>query len=177
MANFQLALEKVLKHEGGYVNDSVDRGGETYKGIARNMHPNWIGWKVIDSYKTYPDFPANIGDGQKLQQSIELFYKTNFWNPMQGDKIHNQFIAESIFDFCVNAGIKTGVMIAQTALEVKADGVVGPVTLGALNTINPDLFLASFTLGKIARYVHLVKNRPANSRFFFGWIRRAIGDI
>ncbi|ASB49964.1 putative peptidoglycan-binding domain-containing protein [Alkalitalea saponilacus] len=68
-------------------------------------------------------------------------------------------------------------MIAQNVIEVKSDGIIGPVTLGKLNTINPELFLASTTLVKIARYVHLVKIRPANSRFFYGWIGRAIGDI
>ncbi|WP_305047391.1 putative peptidoglycan-binding domain-containing protein [Geofilum rubicundum] len=86
-------------------------------------------------------------------------------------------MAESLFDFCVNAGVRTGVAIAQGVLEVSTDGVVGPVTLGRLNAIDGDFFLAAFTLGKIARYIHLVKKRPANSRFFYGWVRRAMGDI
>lgn len=33
----------MLIHEGGYSNDPIDLGGETYKGIARNAHPNWQG--------------------------------------------------------------------------------------------------------------------------------------
>lgn len=177
MADFQLVLANVLTHEGGYVNDPVDTGGETFKGIARNMHPDWVGWIIIDSYKTSPDFPGILLQGKKLQQAIELFYKTNFWNPILGDMIKNQYIAESIFDFCVNAGVRTGILIVQNSIEIDADGFMGPITLEKLNSIDPEFFLAVFTLGKIARYIHLVKIRPANNRFFFGWIRRAIGDL
>ncbi len=177
MANFKLAFEKVLRHEGGYVHDVVDLGGETYKGIARNIHPRWTGWAIIDNFKRLPNFPQNIVSGKELDLKVEDFYRQNFWNPIKGDQMENQQIAESIFDFCVNAGVRTGVAIAQGVLEVSTDGVVGPITLGRLNTINADLFLAAYTLGKIARYIHLVKNRPANSKFFYGWIRRAMGDI
>jgi lysozyme family protein len=177
MANFKLAIEMVLRHEGGYVHDLVDLGGETYKGIARNIHPHWTGWVDIDDFKRLPGFPGNIVSGKELDLKVEEFYRNNFWNPIRGDQIGNQQMAESLFDFCVNAGVRTGVAIAQGVLEVSTDGVVGPVTLGRLNAIDGDFFLAAFSLGKIARYIHLVKKRPANSRFFYGWVRRAIGDI
>lgn len=177
MANFRLALLKVLKHEGGYVNDPDDRGGETYKGIARNIHPKWSGWIIIDTRKVLSDFPKILDEIPQLQQLVSDFYYENFWSIIRGDRINNQLMAESIFDFCVNAGVKTGVSIAQHAINVKPDGIVGPVTLDRLNKINLELFLALFTAAKIARYVHLVKTRPINQKFFFGWVRRAIGDI
>jgi lysozyme family protein len=44
MAEFNPALEKVLSHEGGYVVDPNDPGGETYKGVARKIHSKWDGW-------------------------------------------------------------------------------------------------------------------------------------
>ncbi len=177
MANFQKALNRVLLHEGGYVNDPDDRGGETYKGIARNIHPKWTGWLVIDSRKILSNFPGVLDELPQLQQLVAKFYYENFWLTIQGDRINSQLIAESIFDFCVNAGIRTGVSIAQHAINVKPDGIIGPVTLQKLNSMNMELFLASFTVAKIARYVHLVKIRPVNQKFFFGWVRRAIGDI
>lgn len=177
MANFEHAIAKVLRNEGGYVNDSVDLGGETYKGIARNIHPNWSGWKDIDNFKRQPDFPSNLSNNRALDQKVKDFYLHNFWNQIRGDQISKQPIAETLFDFCVNSGVKTGVAIAQGVLSVTADGEVGPITLGRLNTIDQDYFLAAFTLGKIARYIHLVKTRPSNSKFFYGWVRRAMGDI
>jgi len=51
MADFNQALQMVLQNEGGYVNDPNDPGGETYKGIARKMNSNWIGWQLIDLQK------------------------------------------------------------------------------------------------------------------------------
>jgi len=177
MANFEEAFSKTLIHEGGYVNDPDDLGGETYKGIARNMQPDWTGWNTIDRYKQLPGFLDSLDSDPHLPDEVRQFYKNRFWNRIKGDHIQNQLVAESIFDFSVNSGIKTGVSIAQKVLEVTPDGIIGPITLNALNTSNQDLFLASYTIAKIARYVHLVKIRPANRKFFFGWIRRAIGDI
>ena len=40
-----------MEHEGGYVDDRDDRGGETYRGISRNNFPDWKGWKKIDGFK------------------------------------------------------------------------------------------------------------------------------
>ena len=38
MANFELSLQKIMVHEGGYVNDPDDTEGETYKGLARAIN-------------------------------------------------------------------------------------------------------------------------------------------
>ena len=37
--NFETIIKKVLKHEGGYVNDPTDRGGETNFGISKRAFP------------------------------------------------------------------------------------------------------------------------------------------
>ena len=51
MANFEDAYKKLLIKEGGYVHDSDDSGGETYRGISRRYNPTWEGWDIIDTYK------------------------------------------------------------------------------------------------------------------------------
>ena len=48
MADFNKAYKATMGHEGGYVDDPADKGGETYKGIARRYNPGWGGWKQID---------------------------------------------------------------------------------------------------------------------------------
>ena len=37
---FNEIIEVVLEHEGGYVNDPDDAGGETNFGIAKRWYPN-----------------------------------------------------------------------------------------------------------------------------------------
>ena len=39
MADFNDAFDETMGHEGGYVNDSNDAGGETYRGISRRFNP------------------------------------------------------------------------------------------------------------------------------------------
>jgi len=58
MAEFNIALQKTLAHEGGYSNDPNDMGGETYKGISRASHSVWKGWAIVDKYKKLSGFPA-----------------------------------------------------------------------------------------------------------------------
>ena len=40
LVKFDEIIEVVLHHEGGYVNDPKDPGGETNFGIAKRSHPD-----------------------------------------------------------------------------------------------------------------------------------------
>ncbi len=174
MANFENALNKTLIHEGGYVFDLDDPGGETYKGIARNSNNTWTGWQTIDSLKKQPNFPKNMDTNTVLQENIKSFYKANYWDTINGNDIQNQAVADSIFDFAVNAGVKTSAKMVQTIIGTSPDGNIGPASLAKLNTFDSEYFLALFKVAKIERYMEIVKKRPTSSKFLYGWIKRTI---
>lgn len=167
MADFEKAYEKTLAKEGGYVLHAVakDRGGQTYAGISRRAHPRWPGWIVIDR-------------GQEPEADlVRHFYRLNYWQPIRGDDIARQEIADSLFDFAVNAGIKTAVKLAQIVVGTTPDGVIGPKTLQAINGLQVDYFRASFALAKIKRYDGIVEKDRTQVKFFRGWVRRALEGI
>lgn len=176
MADFSKAFEQMIAHEGGYVNDPDDPGGETYKGVARKIHSKWNGWTYVDMLKRQSGFPANLEKDTDLQTAIVDFYRLTFWDRIKGDQITDQEVAGSIFDFGVNAGVGTSVSLAQMVIGTKPDGVIGPISLDALNAFNPDHFLSAFTVAKIARYISIVKRRPTSRKYFYGWICRALGE-
>ena len=176
MADFSKAFNIVLCNEGGYVNDPSDPGGETYKGIARKIFTKWDGWLLVDTAKRKNDFPANMEQDTDLQQKVKNFYEVNFWDKINGDNITNQNIANSLFDFGVNAGVSTSASLAQMVIGEETDGVLGQKSIAALNAFDPDHFLASFTVAKIARYINIVKKRPTSRKYFYGWVCRALGE-
>ena len=176
MAEFIKAFKLTIAHEGGYVNDPDDPGGETYKGISRKNFPDWIGWSKIDEFKKWAWPMKRLDDLEDFQEAFESFYRKNFWYKINGDQIENQNIANSIFDFAVNAGVLTSASLAQEIVKVKSDGVIGNDSITAINAFNPDHFLAAFTVAKIARYANIVKKRPTSQKYFYGWVRRALGE-
>lgn len=177
MADFNKAYSHTMKAEGGYVNDQDDLGGETYKGIARKYHSKWEGWSYIDTLKTLENFPKSIERKENIQDLVRNFYEVNFWDKINGDKIESQKIAESIFDFAVNGGVRTSCKIAQLTIGAKADGVIGEKTLLEINKTDEDLFIAQFALAKIARYAKLVEKRKENRKYFYGWVRRTLEGL
>ena len=176
MADFTQAFQLMISHEGGYGNDPDDPGGETYKGVARKIFSKWDGWTKVDILKRQTGFPANLDKDPELQQNISDFYRVTFWDKINGDQIANQEIANSIFDFGVNAGVGTSASLAQMVVGAKSDGVIGPNSISAINNFDPEHFLASFTVAKIARYVNIVKKRPTSRKYFYGWVIRALGE-
>jgi len=176
MADFSTALSKVLDNEGGYVSDPNDPGGETYKGVARKIFTKWDGWLLVDIAKRKSGFPANLEQDTDLQQKIRDFYEVNFWDKVNGDNITNQAVATSIFDFAVNGGVSTSSSLVQMVIGQDTDGVLGQNSVYALNAFDPEHFLASFTLAKIARYITIVKKRPESRKYFYGWVSRALGE-
>lgn len=133
MAEFKEAYLLTLQNEGKYSNIAGDAGGETYKGIARNEHPHWFGWSFIDACKDANGHPQGLETNKALQDAVAVFYKTDFWNIIQGDKISSQYIADKLFDTTVNIGIKPAVKIMQQAAGVPLTGSIDATTLNAFN--------------------------------------------
>ena len=174
MADFTPSFLHTINAEGGYVHDPDDPGGETYKGIARSRNSGWSGWADIDRLKKQKNFPRNLEADSDLQEKVKALYKSNYWDKVKGDEINDQDIAESIYDFAVNAGPRTSVKLAQIAVQTVADGVIGPKTLEQLNSIDKRTFLAVFALAKIQRYVEICEKRTTSRKYFFGWTRRTL---
>lgn len=156
MARFENAIDKTLVREGGYVNDPKDRGGETKFGISKRAYPN------VDIKNLTIDGAKDI-------------YKRDYWNKIKGDAIADDLVAFEIFDTAVNMGVRTSSKLVQMVVGSHPDGIIGPKTLEKINGMDVELLVSKFRLSKIARYTYLVKIRPANRKFLYGWIRRVLG--
>jgi lysozyme family protein len=133
MADYLIAYGKTAKFEGGYANDPDDRGGETWRGVARKMHPDWAGWKIVDSYKRKPGFPDTLRFDVPLHDLVLQFYNYQFWKKLRGDEITDQSIANTIFDFAVNAGVGTAVKHAQSVAGLPETGIMDQATIDKIN--------------------------------------------
>jgi lysozyme family protein len=170
MADFSPAFESMIRNEGGYklTNITNDRGGQTYAGIARNFHPQWPGWQIIDR-----------GDmaNAELSELLRQFYKSKFWDPLSGDALQKQAIAATLFDFAVNAGSATAIKLAQVVVGTTPDGWIGPQTLNALNAIDEGTFVLKYALAKLARYAEICNKDRSQTKFLLGWINRTMRGL
>lgn len=137
MANFDIAYKKTSKNEGGYANVSGDNGGETYAGISRRFHSNWKGWKIVDASKTLKH--NQIINNSELEALVKEFYRVNFWNPVKGNEIESQEIANTLYDFGVNAGSGMTVKQIQKVLGMKQSGKISDELIERIN--NPEKYL------------------------------------
>lgn len=135
MADYRHAIAKILRTEGGYVNDADDAGGETYKGIARNFWPNWRGWQFIDGAKYNSNWPKCLTVISQLQDAVIDFYKVNFWDKIGGDMIASQTIADMLVDSAVNEGVKPAVRRAQKIVLMAETGIVTAELVTKLNEL------------------------------------------
>lgn len=158
MASFELAIQKTLENEGLLSNDLSDKGGITKFGISKTSYPD-------------EDIPNLTLDRAKY------LYKKDYWNPILGDQISSQEVAETLFDFAVNGGVGTSVKLAQRVIKVDDDGKMGTNTLKALNNFEPSSFIDKFTIAKIKRYRDICLKNPDQKKFFFGWINRALKEL
>lgn len=174
MAKFFPAFERTLVHEGGWVHDPQDPGGETFYGISRKHHPNWAGWKAVDTLKELGKLHDPLSPSMK--SALENFYDAEFWIPLCLDRFPSvyQELAEQVFDFAVNAGKHRAGMTLQNCVNhfaegdlLKVDGIIGPKTIWELTEILPQLLVVEYKRRRIAYYKSL--NKP---RFEAGWIRR-----
>ena len=164
MNNYREAIELVIKHEGGYVKDPLDRGGETYKGISRRFFPKWEGWEIVDI--------DHFDD--RLDDLVVEFYKEYFWDPLKLSNVEDDFVASMLMNVGVNQGKKSVAKKIQRILGVTQDGIIGPVTIGKLNEANRDAFVYQFIIETVDLYTHIINKDRSQKKFITGWLNRAM---
>ena len=112
-----------------------------------------------------------------FRDRIIKFYKVVFWDEICGDAIMSQNLAESIFDFGVNAGIPTASKIIQKLIGVDPDGDIGPGTVYTLNCEiieNHHELFTEFSVKKIDRYHDIVLADTTGKKITYlnGWLNR-----
>jgi len=155
MSKFDEIIEVVLEHEGGYVNDPKDPGGETNFGIAKRSNPD-----------------VDIKNLTKAEAS--LIYKTKYWDKNKVESLPEE-LWHIYFDMCVNMGRSRAVKILQQSAvnrgrNIKVDGGLGPNTIKALKGVELERVRAF----RVRYYVELVNKKPDLEKFYFGWFRRAL---
>jgi lysozyme family protein len=155
LTEFNDIIEVVLHHEGGYVNDPDDPGGETNFGIAKRSHPD-------------VDIANLTKDGAKE------IYKEHYWDRNKVESL-SEDLRHIYFDMCVNQGRGRAVKILQQAANakgagLKVDGGMGPMTIAAMDGVELDRVRAY----RVKYYADLVTRKPDLEKFYFGWFRRAL---
>ena len=155
---FNEIIEKVLEHEGGYVNDKDDLGGETKYGITKRFYPN------LDI--------KNLS----REQAKEIYYQ-DYWIPSKA-KLLPKELRYPYFDCVVNTGQRRAVKILQQAcnnknsFEIKEDGLIGAATISACKKLEADRFISY----RILFYSLLISDNPTQEKFWYGWYKRAKGE-
>lgn len=173
MAEFEIAFRATIWREGGYSNDPVDPGGETYCGISRRAWPKWEGWALIDAIKRKN--PANLeqalSESRAVTTAVASFYRSTFWK--YGD-VTDQEVANKVFDMAVNMGLEQAHRYLQRIVEVVPDGKFGPRTLAATNAVEPERLLHELRVRSAIHYVDIMLKDPSQVKFKSGWLRRAV---
>jgi len=156
---FRRAVEVVLKHEGGYVHDPRDPGGETKYGISK---------------RSYPDLDiANL----TRADAIAIYYR-DWWQRYGYDRLQDDAVATKLLDMAVNMGPATAHRLLQEALvflgyPVAVDGILGPQTVAAANRADPKRLLQVLRWLAAHHYYRIAVQRPQSRAFLVGWLRRA----
>lgn len=158
MANYNDFQDTVAALEGGFQNKASDPGnfnsrGEnvgTNFGISAPVYEKWIG-RVPTIY-----------DMKAITKTVaEEIFKTNYWNRLSASFIKNQSIAENLVDHGINAGVGTAAKIMQRVLNesfgknLRIDGAIGPITLAAINNVNPVELFQKYSQARIEYYKNI----------------------
>lgn len=155
MADYKKLVPIVKKWEGGWANN-IDGKQCTHVGVTLETYRNAFG-----KHKTCDDL-------RKMSNAEwEYIFKELYWNRCMGDSINSQSIANLIVDFTWHSGIN-GIKHTQRVLGVPVDGIIGAVTLNAINTHPYQRLLFTQLWQQREKYLRSL-NKP---QFIRGWMNR-----
>jgi len=160
MAEINKLIPFVLKWEGGFVNDPLDKGGVTYMGIT------------IGTFRKFYGRDKTVDDLKSVTKNQWLYiFKNGFWDKWRADEIKSQSVANMLVDWFWHSGIN-GIKIPQRLLGVMDDGIVGKITIAAVNNAEPRVFFNALRDARLQYVEDIVKRNPSQQKFLKGWKNR-----
>lgn len=166
MADYKNIIAFIKRAEGGYVNDPLDIGGETNKGVT---------------YKTWISVFGNNAHEKFMIMNDEdwgVIFKKNYWNQMLGDQIHSQRIADIIVDWVWGSGKHYSEADVQDILihafdqHISEDGNFGPATINSINSVDEQKLWDEIIAKRLWFFNQCVISHPTNKKFLAGWKNR-----
>jgi lysozyme family protein len=151
--NFETAIERVLSHEGNYVNDPRDPGGETKFGISKRTYPG--------------EDIRNL-----TRDRAKFLYHRDFWEPVV-KTIADGALQFQMMDAAVNHGMDNAVRFLQRAAGVADDGHWGRHSHAALARM---AIVDVHFLFMAERFEFWAKLRAFDA-FGRGWVRRGAQNL
>ncbi len=150
---WEIAVERCLSHEGGYVNNPADPGGETNWGISK---------------RSYPDL-----DIKALTRSDAVaIYKRDFWDTVNAGRLPSSVVFQ-LFDFAINSGPRVAISYFQRAVGVADDGYWGPHSQAVADQTSE----ADMLLGINAERLDFMRKLKAWKHFSTGWAARIAANL
>ena len=159
-SNWSNAFALMLKSEGGFVNHPSDPGGMTNLGVTKATWENWVG-RESDEAEMRGLTP----------EKVEPLYKKKYWDAVRGDELP-MGLDYLMFDFAVNAGAGRAIKTLQTAVGVTPDGGFGPMTMAAVQAVEPNELIERFSQAKEDFY----RSLTTFATFGKGWLNR-VADV
>lgn len=163
--DFEKAFERLIGHEGGFSDDPKDPGNWT--GGKVNVG-RLVGTKFGIAANTYGHLDIK---NLTLDDAKSIYYK-DWWLKLSADQIDGA-IAYQMWDFAVNAGMGTAKKTLQRAVGVNADGIIGPATIKATNSMPVNDVLLRFNAQRL-RYYTSLSTWPTYGK---GWTNRVAGNL
>ncbi len=161
MAQASKLMPHILRWEGGFVNDPVDAGGATMKGVTLATFRRFYGANA-----TIAQLRA-VTDAQWLH-----IFKVGYWDKCRADEITSQSVADAIVDWAYNSGPATAAKHVQAILGVTVDGAIGPKTIAAINAAEPRALFDKIQASRGAFFDAIVRRNPSQRTFLKGWKNR-----
>lgn len=167
MAELSKLAPIVLKWEGGFgeVYDlEHDLGGATKAGVT------------LATYQTYKNNPnLTAADLNKMtKREWNSIFRNLVWNPLKGDKINNQSVANIFVDWAWGSGQGNAVPRTKKALgyEIDKNYKVKDEFINFINSGNSYEIFHKIKQARLDHFDAIVKSNPTQKKWINGWRNR-----
>ena len=155
--NFERAFEKLLGHEGGFVDHPKDPGDATRYGITQRV-ARANGYE--GDMRNYP-----VSEAKRIARK-------DYWDAVRADDMPDA-VRFDLFDAAYNSHPTQATKWLQRAAGAADDGIIGPKTLLAVRMADPHKLAARFN-GHRLNFLTDLKTWPTFGR---GWARRIADNL